>query len=90
MSSEEEIFINRMFKSYDENNNGTLEKEEFCKVFKNMIKKLSNDQSEEELDSIAKEAIVKFDLNKNGTIELNEFKDLVRFLIDEKGLSVDN
>ena len=90
MSSEEEIFVKRMFNSYDENNNGTLEKEEFCKVFKSMLRKLSDDQTEEELDSIAKEAIIKFDLNKNGTIELNEFKDLVRFLIDEKGLSVNN
>ena len=90
MSSEEEIFVKRMFNSYDENNNGTLEREEFCKVFKSMLRKLSDDQTEEELDSIAKEAIIKFDLNKNGTIELNEFKDLVRFLIDEKGLSVNN
>ena len=38
MSSEEETFITRMFNSYDENNNGTLEREEFCKVFKNMLK----------------------------------------------------
>ena len=90
MSSEEEIYVKRMFNSYDENNNGTLEKEEFCKVFKNMLRQLSDDQTEEELDSIAKEAIIKFDLNKNGTIELNEFKDLVRFLVDEKGLSVNN
>ena len=90
MNNKEEIFVKRMFNSYDENNNGTLEKEEFCKVFKSMLRKLSDDQTEEELDSIAKEAIIKFDLNKNGTIELNEFKDLVRFLIDEKGLSVNN
>ena len=90
MSSEEEIFIKRMFNSYDENSNGTLEREEFCKVFKNMIRKLSTNQTEEELDSIANEAIIKFDLNKNGTIELNEFTELVRFLIDEKGLSVND
>ena len=90
MSSEEETFISRMFQSYDENNNGTLEKSEFCKVFKNMLKKLSYDQTEEELDKIANEAIINFDLNKNGTIEYNEFKELVRFLIVEKGLSINN
>ena len=90
MSSEEETFVTRMFQSYDENNNGVLEKEEFCRVFKNLVIKLSDDQTEEELDSIAKEAIVKFDLNKNGTIEFNEFKELIRFLIDDKGLSIYN
>ena len=34
MSSEEETFIIKIFNSYDENNNGNLEREEFCKVFK--------------------------------------------------------
>ena len=82
MTSEEETFITKMFQLYDENNNGVLEKEEFCKVFKNLVIKLSDDQTEEELDSIAKEAIVKFDLNKNGTIEFNEFKELIKFLIE--------
>ena len=90
MSSEEEIYVKRMFNSYDENNNGTLEREEFCKVFKNMVKKLADNQSDEELNSITEEAIIKFDLNKNGTIEYNEFKELVRFLVDEKGLSVNS
>ena len=55
-----------------------------------MVKQLADDQTEEELDQITKEAIVKFDLNQNGTIEFEEFNDLVRFLIDEKGLSIDN
>ena len=55
-----------------------------------MLKKLSYDQTEEELDKIANEAIINFDLNKNGTIEYNEFKELVRFLILEKGLSINN
>ena len=62
----------------------------FCQVFKSLVKKLSYDQSEDELDSIANEAITKFDLNKNGLIEFNEFKELIRFLIDDKGLSINN
>ena len=90
MSEEEETFIRRMFESYDVNENGVLDREEFYKVFKSMVKQLSDNQTEEELDVIAGEAIVKFDLNKNGIIEYNEFKELVRFLIDEKGLSVNN
>ena len=36
------------------------------------------------------EAINKFDINKNGLIEKNEFINLMRFLIDEKGLSIDD
>lgn len=90
MTSEEETFITKMFQLYDENNNGVLEREEFCKVFKNLVIKLSDDQDEEELDSITNEAIIKFDLNKNGIIEFNEFKNLIRFLIDDKGLSIYN
>ena len=90
MAADEETFIRRMFKSYDDNENGVLDREEFFKVFKNMVKQLSDNQTEEELDTIAQEAIVKFDLNKNGIIEYNEFQELVRFLIDEKGLSINN
>ena len=46
-----------MFDSYDANNNGVLEKEEFCKVLKTMIKGIAREQSEEELGKIAEEAI---------------------------------
>ena len=89
MSTEkEEVFIRRMFDSYDLNNNGVLEKEEFCKVLKTMINKLDGGQTEEELNQIAQEAIEKFDLNKNGIIEKEEFYQFVKFLIDEKGLSI--
>ena len=89
-NTNEETFIRRMFDSYDVNNNGVLEKDEFCKVLKSMIKQLSDGQTEEELNQIANEAIERFDLNKNGTIEKNEFHQFVRFLIDEKGLSIDD
>ena len=33
MNSEEETFITRIFQSYDENNNGVLEREEFLSSF---------------------------------------------------------
>ena len=88
MATDEETYIRRMFQSYDDNGNGVLDREEFYKVLKSMIKTLAEDQSEEELDKIAEEATIKFDLNKNGIIEFNEFNNLVRFLIDEKGLSI--
>ena len=90
MENSQQNSIRRMFDSYDDNNNGILDREEFSKVLKSMIRKLAYNQTEEELDLIEKEAIEKFDLNKNGIIEFEEFNDLVRFLIDEKGLSIDN
>ncbi len=90
MATDEETFIRRMFQSYDDNENGVLDREEFFKVLKSMIRQLAEDQTEEELDMIAKEATDKFDLNKNGTIEFDEFHDLVKFLIDEKGLTISN
>ena len=88
-AKKEDTFIRRMFESYDANNNGVLEKEEFYKVLRTMLKQLSEDQSDEEINQIASEAIEKFDLNKNGMIEIEEFKSFVKFLIEEKGLSVD-
>ena len=88
MEKEENTYIRRMFKSYDDNGNGVLDREEFCKVFKSMIKKLATDETEEEIDQITQEAIELFDLNRNGKIEYNEFYQIVKFLIDEKGLSI--
>ena len=90
METEEDTFIRRMFRSYDDNENGVLDKEEFCKVLKSMIKQLANDKTEEELELITKEGVEKFDQNQNGKIEFNEFYELVRFLIDEKGLIINN
>jgi len=90
MESEEDKFIRRMFGSYDDDDNGYLDKGEFCKVVKSLIKSLSEDQTDEEIEEIAKESVEKFDLNKNGKIEFDEFRELVRFLIDEKGLSINN
>ena len=48
------------------------------------------DNNEKEIEKIAEEAIAMFDINKNGLIERNEFLSLMRFLIDEKGLSIDD
>ena len=90
METEEETYIRRMFVSYDDNKNGALDREEFYKVFKSMLQQLAYNQTEEEINKIAEEATEKFDLNKNGIIEFEEFNNLVRFLIDEKGLSISN
>ncbi len=55
-----------------------------------MIKDLSEGQTDEEIEEIAKESIDRFDLNQNGKIEYDEFRELVKFLIDEKGLAINN
>ena len=90
MDPEEETFIRRMFNSYDLDDNGYLDKMEFYKVVKRLVESLAEGQTEEEINQITNDAVEKFDLNKNGKIEYNEFRDLVIFLIEEKGLSINN
>lgn len=82
--------IKEVFDKFDENHNGILEKEEFYKGFVGLIKSLAEGQTEAEIDKIAEEAIEKFDLNHNGQIEIEEFNQLMLFLINEKGLSIDD
>ena len=82
--------IKEIFDMFDENHNGVLDREEFFKGFSGLIKALAEGQSDQEIKKIAEEAIEKFDLNKNGQIELDEFNQLMLFLINEKGLSIDD
>ena len=79
-----------IFDKFDENHNGVLEKEEFYKGFSGLVKLLGEGHSEEEIKKIAEEAIEKFDLNQNGIIEIDEFNELMMFLINEKGLSIND
>ncbi len=88
MSDKEKKKIKALFDKYDENKNGVLEKSEFVKVFRDLIKSLGEDMSSNEVDKIAEDAISNFDLNQNGTIEFNEFCQLISFLINEKGLNL--
>ena len=81
--------IKEIFDKYDENHNGILDKNEFFKGFSDLLKSLAEGQDEKEIEKIAEEAIEKFDLNQNGQIEFEEFIQLMIFLINEKGLSLD-
>ena len=81
--------IKEIFDRFDDNHNGILEKEEFYKGFNKLIKSLAEGQTDEEIKKITDEAIDKFDLNHNGQIEIEEFNQLMWFLINEKGLSID-
>ena len=82
--------IKEIFDKFDENHNGVLDREEFFKGFSDLIKTLAEGQDEIEIKKIAEEAIEKFDLNQNGQIEFDEFIQLMLFLINEKGLSLDD
>ena len=50
------------------------------------LKSLGGDHSDEELQKIAEDGIIEFDLNRNGVIEYDEFQNLIIFLVNEKGL----
>ena len=82
--------ILELFDKFDKNHNGVLDKEEFFKGFSDLIKTLADGQDEKEINKISEEAIEKFDLNNNGQIEFEEFVQLMIFLINEKGLSLDD
>ena len=86
MSQKEKEKIKVLFDKYDENKNGVLEKSEFLKGFKELIKLLGEEMSKEEIDNISEDAISNFDLNQNGKIEFDEFYQLISFLKNEKGL----
>ena len=86
----ENLRINEIFDENDENKTGKLDKEVFIKVFKNLIRALGQDDNDNEIEKTAEEALERFDLNQNGFIERNEFTNLMRFLIEEKGLSIYN
>ncbi len=82
--------IKDIFDRFDDNHNGILEKEEFYKGFNELIKSLAEGQTDEEIQKIAEEAVEKFDLNHNGQIEIDEFNQLMLFLINEKGLRIED
>ena len=90
MEEDMENDIKEIFDRFDLNHNGVLEKEEFFKGIIGLIKSLAEGHSDEEINKIAEEAIEKFDLNKNGQIEIDEFNQLMFFLINEKGLSIND
>ena len=90
MDEEMKNDIKEIFDRFDLNHNGVLEKEEFFKGIIGLIESLAEGHSDEEINKIAEEAIEKFDLNKNGQIEIDEFNQLMLFLINEKGLSIND
>lgn len=87
-TEEENEKIIELFEKFDLNHNKYLDRQEFFKGFRQLVKKLSEEQTDSEIEEIAAEAIVKFDLDKDGQINPSEFTELILFLIDEKGLSL--
>lgn len=77
--------VRELFKKYDFNKNGVLEKEEFIKVFVKLLSSIGKDMPEKRHIQIAEEGLEKFDLNSNGMIEFDEFERVISFFVEEKG-----
>ena len=88
MNTEQQKIIKELFDKYDENKNGVLEKSEFITGLNELINSLGDAMPSETVEKISEEAINNFDLNGNGIIEFNEFTELIKFLVEEKGLKL--
>ncbi len=84
----DESKIKAMFEKYDTNKNGVLDREEFFRVFKQLLSEMGENFPDKKNDEVAEEGMNNFDLNKNGTIEYDEFVELMNFLISEKGYTL--
>ena len=88
MNAEQQKKIKELFDHFDENKNGVLEKSEFITGLNELIHSLGDAMPSETVEKISEEAINNFDLNGNGIIEFNEFTELIKFLVEEKGLKL--
>ena len=84
----DESKIKAMFEKYDTDKNGVLDREEFFRVFKQLLSEMGENFPDKKNDEVAEEGMNNFDLNKNGTIEYDEFVELMNFLISEKGYTL--
>ena len=78
--------IQKLFNKYDKNKNGVIEKSELTDCFKEIIGAIE-EMSPEELEKIVNEGMKNFDENSNGVIELNEFSNIIKFFVEEKGIT---
>jgi Ca2+-binding EF-hand superfamily protein len=77
-----------LFNRYDVDKNGYLDKKEFTTYFKDILKELGEDIPSEDISTIALEGVEAFDLNADGNLQFGEFKEMLEFLIKEKGLKL--
>ena len=77
--------VRELFEKYDKDKNGTLEKKEFIKIIKDIIRDLDENITDLELKEIADEGFKLFDSDENKKIEFDEFYNFMRFIISEKG-----
>ena len=88
MNPEQTKKIKELFDKYDENKKKIKKKGEFITGLNELIQSLGDSMPSETVDKISEEAITNFDLNGNGIIEFNEFTELIKFLVEEKGLKL--
>ena len=77
--------VRELFEKYDKDKNGTLEKKEFIKIIKDILRELDKNITDLEIKEIADEGFKLFDADENKKIEFYEFYDFMRFIISEKG-----
>ena len=80
--------IKELFDKYDSKKTGSLEKEDFKRVFSELLKWLDEENTDEKINTIVDEGMQQYDFNKNGLIELGEFTEIVVFLMNERGLNL--
>ena len=81
----DEIKVRELFEKYDKDKNGTLEKKEFIKIIKDILRDLDENITDLEIKEAADEGFKLFDSDENKKIEFDEFYDFMRFIISEKG-----
>ena len=81
----DEIKVRELFEKYDKDKNGTLEKKEFIKIIKDILRDLDENITDLEIKEAADEGFKLFDSDENKKIEFYEFYDFMRFIISEKG-----
>ena len=80
--------IKELFDKYDSKKTGSLDKDDFKGSFRELLKWLDDESSDEEINKIVDEGMQQYDFNKNGLIELSEFTEVVIFLMNERGLNL--
>ena len=77
-----------IFNRYDTNNSGSIEKKELVLYLHDIFKFFGLDLPQDQLEAATAEGIKKYDLNGDGVLQFNEFADLLRYLVEEKGLFI--
>ena len=88
LDADTKLKIKELFDKYDSKKTGSLDKEDFKQSFRELLKWLNEESTDEKINQIVDEGMQQYDFNKNGLIELSEFTEVVIFLMNERGLNL--